>query len=83
MIDPTHEEECVMTGRMTATLNSNGDVCAIQKAGGEGVSQRFIMHCLKLAHDKAIDITTKIKDAVSSLFFTVYCFTCLSVISIL
>ncbi|KAL9327813.1 hypothetical protein ACSQ67_002816 [Phaseolus vulgaris] len=64
VIDPTHEEECVMTGRMTATLNSNGDVCAIQKAGGEGVSQRFIMHCLKLAHDKAIDITTKIKDAV-------------------
>ncbi|BAU00674.1 Exosome complex component [Vigna angularis] len=64
VIDPTNEEECVMTGRMTATLNSNGDVCAIQKAGGEGVSQRFIMHCLKLAHSKAIDITTKIKDAV-------------------
>ncbi|KAK7406029.1 hypothetical protein VNO78_07644 [Psophocarpus tetragonolobus] len=64
VIDPTHLEESVMTGRMTATLNSNGDVCAIQKAGGEAVSQSVIMHCLKLAHVKATDITTKIRDAV-------------------
>ncbi|KAL2347285.1 hypothetical protein Fmac_001285 [Flemingia macrophylla] len=64
VIDPTHKEECVMTGRMTATLNSNGDVCAIQKAGGEGVSQSVIMRCLNLAHAKASDITTKIRDAV-------------------
>lgn len=71
MIDPTHEEECVMTGRMTVTVNSNGDVCAIQKAGGEGVSQSLIMHCLKLAHAKATDITTKIRDAVSFLLLLV------------
>ncbi|CAL0314533.1 unnamed protein product [Lupinus luteus] len=64
VIDPTYHEESVMTGRMTTTLNANGDVCSIQKAGGEGVSQRVIMHCLKLAHVKAGDITTKIRDAV-------------------
>ncbi|XP_028798752.1 exosome complex component RRP45A isoform X2 [Neltuma alba] len=66
VIDPTHNEEAVMTGRMTATLNANGDVCAVQKAGGEGVFQRVIMHCLQLAHVKAGDITTKIKNAVES-----------------
>jgi len=54
---------------MTATLNANGDVCAIQKPGGQGVFQRVIMHCLKLAHVKAGDITAKINDAVSSLFY--------------
>lgn len=64
MIDPTHHEESVMTGRMTATLNANGDVCAVQKAGGEGMFQRVIMHCLRLAHVKAGDITSKIKNAV-------------------
>ncbi|KAF1002863.1 hypothetical protein AG4045_001414 [Apium graveolens] len=37
VIDPTHYEETVMGGRMTVTLNTNGDVCAIQKAGGDGV----------------------------------------------
>ncbi|MCI13010.1 protein ECERIFERUM 7-like, partial [Trifolium medium] len=52
-----------MTGRMTATLNANGDVCAIQKPGEQGIFQQIIMHCLKLAHVKAGDITAKIKDA--------------------
>lgn len=64
VLDPTYHEEAVMTGRMTATLNANGDVCAIQKPGGQGVFQRVIMHCLKLAHVKAGDITAKINDAV-------------------
>ncbi|XP_057438965.1 exosome complex component RRP45A-like isoform X2 [Lotus japonicus] len=64
IMDPTYQEESVMTGRMTATVNANGDVCAIQKAGGQGVLQKLIMHCLRLAHVKAGDITTKIKEAV-------------------
>ncbi|PKA58631.1 hypothetical protein AXF42_Ash008918 [Apostasia shenzhenica] len=66
VIDPTHKEEFVMGSRMTATLNSNGDVCAVQKAGGEGVSSSVIMHCLRLASLKAVDITSKIKNAVDS-----------------
>ncbi|KAL6228339.1 hypothetical protein ACLB2K_002289 [Fragaria x ananassa] len=53
VIDPTHHEEAVMGGRMTATLNSNGDVCAIQKAGGEGILQGVIMQCLRIAAAKA------------------------------
>ncbi|XP_045807947.1 exosome complex component RRP45A-like isoform X2 [Trifolium pratense] len=64
VLDPTYHEEAVMTGRMTATLNANGDVCAIQKPGEQGIFQHIIMHCLKLAHVKAGDITAKIKDAV-------------------
>ncbi|KAG2671126.1 hypothetical protein I3760_14G119200 [Carya illinoinensis] len=63
VIDPTHYEEAVMGGRMTATLNANNDVCAIQKAGGEGVLQSVIMQCLRIAGQKAYDITTKIKNA--------------------
>ncbi|KAF5471177.1 hypothetical protein F2P56_011634 [Juglans regia] len=66
VIDPTHYEEAVMGGRMTATLNANNDVCAIQKAGGEGVLQSVIMQCLRIAGQKAYDITTKIKNAVES-----------------
>lgn len=66
VIDPTHHEEAVMGGRMTATLNANNDVCAIQKAGGEGVLQSVIMQCLRIAAQRAYDITTKIKNAVES-----------------
>lgn len=67
VVDPTHYEEAVMGGRMTATLNANNDICAIQKAGGEGVLQSVIMQCLRIAGQKAYDITTKIKNAVSFL----------------
>ncbi|PWA79919.1 3'-5'-exoribonuclease family protein [Artemisia annua] len=66
VIDPTHYEEAVMGGSMTATLNTNGDVCAIQKAGGAGVLQSSIMQCLRIASVKAGDITSKIKNAVES-----------------
>lgn len=66
VIDPTHLEEAVMMGKMTATLNENGDVCAIQKPGGEGVLQSVIMQCLRLASRMASDITKKIKDAVET-----------------
>jgi exosome complex RNA-binding protein Rrp42 (RNase PH superfamily) len=54
-----------MGGRMTATINSNGDVCSIQKAGGEGVTSSVIMQCLRIASVKAADITSKIKSNVS------------------
>nr|XP_043638981.1 exosome complex component RRP45A-like [Erigeron canadensis]XP_043638987.1 exosome complex component RRP45A-like [Erigeron canadensis] len=66
VIDPTHYEEAVMGGSMTATLNTNGDVCAIQKAGGDGVMHSVIMQCLRIASVKAGDITSKIKNAVES-----------------
>lgn len=66
VIDPTHVEETVMGGRMTVTLNTNGDVCAIQKAGGDGVLQSVIMQCLRIASVKAGDMTSKIKNAVES-----------------
>jgi exosome complex component RRP45 len=66
VIDPSQYEEAVMGGRMTATLNTNGEVCAIQKAGGEGIIQSVIMQCLRIASVKAGDITVKIKNAVDS-----------------
>lgn len=66
VIDPTHQEEAVMGGRMTTTLNANGDICAIQKAGGEGVLQSVIMQCLRIASVKAGDVTEKLRKAVDS-----------------
>lgn len=66
VVDPTSNEEAIMKGRMTVTLNTNGDVCSIQKAGGVGVMQSVVMQCLRIASVKAADITSKIKNAVES-----------------
>lgn len=65
VIDPTHKEEFVMGGRLTATMNSNGDVCMVQKPGGEGIMSSIVMQCLRIASVKAADITSKLKNAVS------------------
>ncbi|RAL43104.1 unnamed protein product [Cuscuta campestris] len=66
VIDPTHFEEAVMGSRMTVTLNANGDVCAIQKPGGDGIMQSVILQCLRIASVKAADISDKIKIAVEA-----------------
>lgn len=57
-----------MEGRLTATLNTNGDICAIQKVG-VSVSHNVIMQCIRSASVKAADTTEKIKSAVSSKYF--------------
>jgi exosome complex component RRP45 len=57
-----------MGGRMTISMNTHGDVCAVQKGGGVGVSQSEIMRCFRVAAMKAADITAKLKDAVSEFF---------------
>lgn len=53
-----------MGGRMTITMNSNGDICAVQKAG-VGISSSVIIQCLQIAAVKAAEITSKINHAVS------------------
>lgn len=64
VIDPSHYEEAVMKGRMTVTINTNGDICAIQKGGGVGIMHSVVMQCLRIASVKAGDFTTKINKAV-------------------
>ncbi|PHU17702.1 hypothetical protein BC332_13397 [Capsicum chinense] len=66
VIDPTHHEVAVMGGRMSVTLNGNGNVYAIQKAGRHGVMQGVVMQCLRIASVKPGDITSKIKTIVES-----------------
>lgn len=64
VMDPTYNEEAVMCAKMTLIVNANGDICAIQKAGGEGILQSVIIHCLRLATARAAATTKMIKDAV-------------------
>lgn len=66
VLDPNYKEEAVMGGRMTISMNTHGDVCAVQKGGGVGVSQSEIMRCFRVAAMKAADVTAKLKDAVEA-----------------
>ncbi|CAH8304694.1 unnamed protein product [Eruca vesicaria subsp. sativa] len=66
VMDPTYIEEEVMCGRMTVTVNANGDICAIQKPGEEGVNQSIILHCLRLASSRAAATTKIIREEVEA-----------------
>lgn len=74
MIDPSNHEEIVSGGRMTVSINTNSEICAIQKAGGEGVMSGVVMQCMRIASMKAADITKEIKNSVSCFiaFYTAY-----------
>lgn len=64
VVDPNHFEEALMEGRITFTVNINGDVCAIQKPGGVAVTQSIITQCLQIAMTKAAEITDIIQNTV-------------------
>ncbi|XP_010413551.1 PREDICTED: exosome complex component RRP45B-like [Camelina sativa] len=66
VMDPTYVEEAVMCGRMTVTVNANGDICAIQKPGEEGVSHSVILHCMRLASSRAAATTKIIREEVEA-----------------
>ncbi|CAH2063376.1 unnamed protein product, partial [Thlaspi arvense] len=66
VMDPTYVEEAVMCGRMTVTVNANGDICAIQKPGEEGVDHSVILHCLRLASSRAAATTKIIREEVEA-----------------
>ncbi|CAN8254123.1 unnamed protein product [Cochlearia groenlandica] len=66
VMDPTYVEEAVMCGRMTVIVNADGDICAIQKPGEEGVNQSVILHCLRLASSRAAATTKIIREEVEA-----------------
>lgn len=64
VLDPNLKEEEVMGGRITITINSQGEICAVQKGGGVGVSASEVMRCLRIAAAKAQSMTETLKKAV-------------------
>lgn len=70
-MDPNLKEEAVMGGRLTMTVNTHGDICAVQKGGGVGVSASELMRCLRIATAKAQVITETLQKAVSFLLVNV------------
>jgi len=66
VVDPNSKEECVMDGRMTLTMNSHREICAIQKGGGIPISVEHIKQCVRIAAVKAEEITEIIQQALKT-----------------
>jgi exosome complex component RRP42 len=63
IIDPTADEEEVLDARLTVTLDEEGNVCTIQKAGPIGLSLEEIKKALNLAQKKASEIRQYLNEA--------------------
>ena len=67
IVDPNLKEEAIMDGRMTMTLNSHREICAVQKGGGTPISSEQIIHCSRIAAVKVEEITQLIKSSLTQI----------------
>jgi len=56
IVDPTYDEEEVKDGRITITVDENGNLNAIQKRGAVGFTVDEIKKCINIASEKAAEI---------------------------
>ena len=56
IVDPTYDEEEVKDGRITITVDENGNLNAIQKRGPVGFTVDEIKKCINIALEKAAEI---------------------------
>ncbi|MFZ1076129.1 MAG: exosome complex protein Rrp42 [Nitrosotalea sp.] len=63
IVDPTKDEETCMDARITITTNSAGNICALQKGGGDGFSVDQLIKCSEIA----LSVGTKIRKKLEQL----------------
>ncbi len=59
LLDPTGDEEDVMSARLTVTTDEDGNVVTMQKSGSEGLSLDDVKKCINMAAGKAAEIRAK------------------------
>jgi exosome complex component RRP42 len=60
LVDPSLDEENVMSARLTMTIDKNGNLCAIQKGGQYGFTVDELKKAVKIAVEKAAENRAKI-----------------------
>ncbi len=60
LVDPSLEEEQVMSARLTVTIDKNGNVCAMQKGGQYGFTVEELKRAVGLAVQKAAENRARI-----------------------
>lgn len=63
IVDPSKDEETCMDARITITTNSAGNICALQKGGGDGFSVDQLFKCSEIA----LSVGTKIRKKLEQL----------------
>ncbi|KAK9855752.1 hypothetical protein WJX84_012202 [Apatococcus fuscideae] len=65
-VDPSLKEEAAAAGSMTAILNTHGEVCAVQKAHGIGLSIHQVMRLMRIAQSKVTELAGLLQAALKA-----------------
>jgi len=66
VVDPSLDEEQVMSARLTVTSDNIGRICAMQKGGSGALTVEEVREGVKLALSKASEIRSKVAKAVET-----------------
>ncbi len=61
VVDPSFEEEQVMDARISMAINTEGNVCAVQKGGSGFFTPQQILEASKIAQQKVADLRKTLK----------------------
>jgi hypothetical protein len=62
-LDPTLKEQAACQGQVTITVNPQGEICALQKADGIGVTASQVMRCVRIATQRMSEHVGLLKKA--------------------
>ena len=63
LVDPSIDESEVMDARITVTLDEDGNVCTIQKAGSAGFTREELKTVVEIASDKSTELRKNITES--------------------
>ena len=66
ILDPNLKEEMTATGSVLTTITPQGDICAVQKSQGTGISPNDLMLLLNISRKISSDISNKLKESLES-----------------
>lgn len=71
LIDPNSDEERLMDGFLSISMNQHKEICGIQMGGKLGLKKEQINLCKKLAFNKVLELTDRIRQVVTDYYHNV------------
>jgi exosome complex component RRP45 len=65
LMDPSRSEETFAHGFVTLAINTHGELCVVQKDGGEAILPAQLIECVKIALEKSKAFSTVLNKALS------------------
>lgn len=64
LIDPSSDEERLMDGFVSISMNQHKEICGLQMGGKLGLKREQVEICKKLAFKKVLELTEQIRQTV-------------------